>query len=162
MYCIPSSSSLQLVETTSRCGRDFPLALATFRGRKPATRLVSTIQYLCNPFGHLLVSHVCSPDASPLRLQYSIGKSDFLLLGDVLDANAAAPLQARDLWRGLSQGGGTRRLLPHNRFPLLLLSYADHLELADAVAYAASQLPEVVLVFAPVFLLGERRRLDLH
>jgi hypothetical protein len=84
-----------------------------------------------------------------------MGKSDFLLLGDVLEANAGAPLLARDLWRGLGQPGSARRLLPHSRFPLLLLSYADHLELADAVAYAVSQLPEVVLVFAPVFLLGE-------
>jgi hypothetical protein len=85
----------------------------------------------------------------------SMGKSDFLLLGDACEANASAPLLARDLWHSLSQPGSARRLLPHSRFPLLLLSYADHLELADAVAFAASQLPEAVLVFAPVFLLGK-------
>ncbi|KAJ1433337.1 hypothetical protein B484DRAFT_417822, partial [Ochromonadaceae sp. CCMP2298] len=38
-------------------------------------------------------------------------------------------------------------------FPLLLLSYVDLLEMSDAVALLAAQLPQAVLVFAPDFLL---------
>ncbi len=84
-----------------------------------------------------------------------MGKADFLLLGGSCEPNNTTPPLARDLWRSLSQPAGQRRLLPHSRFPLLLLSYADHLELADAVAYAVSQVADIVLVFAPVFLLGK-------
>lgn len=63
--------------------------------------------------------------------------------------------QARALWRSVGPAGGARRCVPINHFPLLLLGYGDFWDLADAVAHAVSSQPEVVMVFAPQFLLGE-------
>jgi hypothetical protein len=99
------------------------------------------------------------------------------LEGLAVEGGAQAQVQARHFWKPILQqqtsascasspssgkshaslflSGASGLELSTDSFPLLLLSYVDLLEMSDAVAFLAAQMPQAVLVFAPDFLLGE-------
>lgn len=106
----------------------------------------------------------------------SIAKGDLVLVG----ANSVGlpgqrwPTLAREFWRSLPPPPPLQRPLPglsevvatipRNRvdgalgggsFPLLVLPYVDFIEVSDALAHLISHRPDAVLVFAPLFIIGE-------
>lgn len=113
---------------------------------------------------------------------HSFGKSDMIVAGiDFLgphghssSANSAegGGHPAKSFWRQLPPLAPLRRTIshsalgpgcrveavPNSSFPLLILSYVDYLQVSDAVSYLVSHRPDAVLVFAPLFIIGELSR----
>lgn len=112
---------------------------------------------------------------------FSFGKSDMIVAGiDFLSPHstcshhhhsgvADGARSARAFWQKLPPLAPLRRTIshsalspgcrveavPNSSFPLLILSYVDYLQVSDALSYLVSHRPDAVLVFAPLFVIGE-------
>lgn len=167
------------------CGDPPGAQRITYVHRRPATALIVrpiSIHYpYLNPY--IFVITVSTYNFFSIHT-CSFTKSDLLLVGSTCGTDSSGSgsggggqrwpslASAREFWRplppltpllrALPSGGlrsGIAVPLPGNsdnaHFPLLVLPYVDLIEVSDALVHLVSHRPDAVVVFAPVFVIGE-------